>query len=124
VPDIHALRRAAEYVTQRRGTSQERHPAGAKRPGQDCRIEGSASLLKRDGGRPLEIRNGFPIITLRLSPKELSFLANHELQPDDLVELKLPAKDAGEKIMKVRILEARRAGLSAFDIAAVFTSSS
>ncbi len=122
MPDIHALRRAAEYATQRREAGPGRKPSGAKRQGKDCQIEGAATLLKRDGGLPLEIRKDFQIIALCLSPKGLSFLASHELLAEDLVEVKLPARGGGEKKMPVRIIEARRAGIKAFEIDAVFAT--
>lgn len=128
MPDIHALRRAAEYALQRREAEQNKPPAGDGRrriaQGQDCRLEGTALLLHRQGGRPLEIRKDFSIITLRLSPQGLSFLANQELQAKDLVEVKLPAKCGGDKLLRVRVQETRRAGLNAFEIAAEFASES
>lgn len=122
MPDIYALRRAAEYAKQKRGASRDKNQTGPRNPGQNCQIEGTAVLLRRDGGRPLEIKKDFPIIALTLSPKGLSFLANHELLPEDRAEVKLPAKNGDDKKMPVRIIEARRAGMRAFEIAAVFAS--
>lgn len=127
--NVNALRRALEYAADRdvsAGKTGDAWPADIER--REARrygysTEGTATLVHRDRGAPVSIEPDFPIITVSLSRAGTAFLTNYDLQPDDLIELVLPAADGGNKVLKVRVARTRRVGLNAFEIGAVFAES-
>jgi hypothetical protein len=124
--DIKALRRVLEYNAEAavETTTSEQWPEELERrrwQRLSYRAEGTGTLVKREGGVPVTLKPGFPIIAQDLSRGGTSFLANYDLQLNDVVELQVPNADGSNRQLSIRVTRNRRVGLGAYEIGGEFT---
>jgi hypothetical protein len=123
--NVEALRRALDYssLATPRKTRPKKWAKELERrraPRYPYRVEGSGTVVERQGGLPLDIPPEFPVIALTLSRTGAGFLANYDFKLGDILELVLPAAHKKTKSLRLKVVRKRRAGLQVFEIGGEF----